>query len=218
MPSIRDITGVVFGRLVAIKLDATKSNERRKYWVCSCSCGAETSVALGNLTAGSVKSCGCLRKEILDKSTHGMYKFDPGLYGVWHKMLERCLKAESSTYANYGGRGVKVCDRWLSIENFIQDMYPRTEGTTLGRIDNDGNYEPSNCRWENVEQQSNNKRTTRLLTHNGRTQSMSQWAREINVPVETLFARLKNKTVESALTMKATGRKGNRLSSEGLED
>ncbi len=202
MRSIKDLTGRVFGRLTVVGLDVSRTNNKRKFWRCLCTCGEESSVTTGNLESGSVKSCGCLRREILDKSTHGLYKADPSLYGIWVKMIERCTKPNSSSYHNYGGRGIKVCDRWLSLENFFSDMHPRVEGTSLGRIDNDGDYEPSNCRWETVDQQANNKQTTRRLTYQGRTQSMSQWAKEFHMPVETLFARLKNKTTEEALTMK----------------
>jgi len=202
MPNIRDMTGQIFGRLTVLELDLGKSNSKRKHWKCLCSCGNETSVSLGNLPSGSVKSCGCLRKEILDKSTHGLYKLDPHVYGIWMKMVERCIKPASTSYKHYGGRGIKVCDRWLSLENFFEDMWPRPENTSLGRIDNDGDYEPENCRWETVEQQANNKQTTRRLTPLGKTQSMSQWAKEYGIPIETLFARLKTKTLEEALTMK----------------
>ena len=202
MPKARNLTGQIFGRLTVIEPDTGRTTSRRKYWKCLCECGTEKSVSLGNLTSENIKSCGCLRKEILDKSTHGLYKIDPSVCGIWAKMVARCTKPESTSYKHYGGRGIKVCDRWLSMENFFMDMGPRPENTSLGRIDNDGDYEPENCRWETVEQQANNKQTTRRFTHLGKTQSMSQWAKEYGIPIETLFARLKTKTLEEALTMK----------------
>lgn len=195
-----DLTGLRYGRLT-VTSRASKDGgpylSGRSYWRCACDCGSTTVVAHGNLRSGSVKSCGCLRAETLDRTTHGLSSLSE--YSVWSKMIRRCTDPKSPNWRHYGGRGIRVDKRWLDLKTFLEDMGPRPEGTTLGRIDNEGDYAPGNCRWETPEQQANNKRTTRRLTFNGRTQSLSQWARDAGMPVETLFARLKKMPIEDAI-------------------
>jgi len=121
--------------------------------------------------------------------THGMD--GTSIYKTWIGLKARCYNKNDKDYKNYGGRGIKVCKRWKnSFENFYNDMGDKPKGMSIDRIDNNGNYEPSNCRWATIEQQNNNKRNNHLLTYNGKTQTITQWSREIKVPVSTLQCRL----------------------------
>lgn len=119
--------------------------------------------------------------------THG-FSYD-GLYATWKAMIRRCRDANYHSYKNYGARGVKVCERWLQIDNFAADMGPRPKGTTLDRIDVDGDYEPTNCRWLSNRQQMNNTRSNVRFTLDGRTQTVHEWATELGVSPRTLATR-----------------------------
>ena len=110
-------------------------------------------------------------------------------YSTWKSMIRRCRDASYDRYPDYGGRGISVCERWLCIDNFIADMGPRPIGTSLDRIDVDGNYEPSNCRWASQKQQTNNTRYNTRFTLNGRTQTVHEWAEELGISPRTLTTR-----------------------------
>jgi hypothetical protein len=132
--------------------------------------------------------------------THGM-SYSPE-YKTWVNMISRCKYPSIRNYKWYGGRGIKVCDRWLTFKNFYEDMGNRPSGKfTLERIDNDGNYEPDNCIWALATDNKNNTRANRKLTFNGKTLSVSQWARELNINKYTIAARLRyGWPVESVLS------------------
>jgi hypothetical protein len=106
-------------------------------------------------------------------------------------MVQRCTSPNNQNYAQYGGRGVTVCDQWLTFANFLADMGDRPEGKTLDRIDNSKGYEPGNCRWATRKEQQRNRRSNRLLTHAGQTKTMAQWAEDLGVPYTRLQGRLK---------------------------
>lgn len=153
--NFRDLTGSVHGRLTVISR-ALNNKYGSSRWNCICECGTETIVTGGNLS-GSVKSCGCLRREVLDHTTHGMT--ETAEFKAWTAMKTRCLNENIVGYKYWGGRGITVCPQWLdSFDQFYADMGPRPDGMTLDRIDNDGNYEPNNCRWVNIAAQNRNKR------------------------------------------------------------
>lgn len=157
-----DLTGMQYGSLLVIKDAGRSPHQGEVLWECVCVCGATTSVRGQMLRSGGVKSCGCLRREVAaeNSSTHGHtrnYRPSP-TYRSWTSMLYRCEDPNYRQHEYYADRGIKVCDRWHRFENFLEDMGERPAGTSLDRVDNDGNYEPGNCRWATPKEQSMNRR------------------------------------------------------------
>lgn len=157
-----NLIGQKFGKLLVIKESSKRGSNGSCYWYCKCACGKELIVPAPSLKRGSSKSCGCWQKENMSlvKSIHrnAVHGKESREYKTWQGMKDRCSRSKASNYKYYGARGIKVCDRWLKFENFLADMGKRPLGTTLDRIDTDGNYEPKNCRWATATQQINNRR------------------------------------------------------------
>lgn len=128
------------------------------------------------------------REGIIMAKTHGMT--DTPTYNSWAAMRKRCLNKRHHAYARYGGKGITICERWGKLENFLSNMGERPEGTTLDRINNDGNYEPGNCRWASWSEQQNNRGNMRMVTINGATKSLSEWSQRSGIPISTIFNRL----------------------------
>lgn len=193
-----NLVGQVFGRLTAV--EDLGIEEGYRAYRCACSCGEETVVAAYRLLHDKgPRSCGCLQREAVTK--HGME--GTRVYNIWQGMKARCEDPTHKSYPNYGGRGIVVCSRWSeSFKDFYDDMSdPPTGEHTLDRLDNDGNYEPSNCRWATPTEQANNRRNSRLLTYYGRTQTLTQWAREYRIHPITLRGRLdRGWSLKQALT------------------
>lgn len=151
-----DIGGRRFGRLVAIRVFDQVFGTHR--WLCQCDCGGQATPTIGALRSSRTQSCGCLRREPrIDNFIHGLNCSDP-TYASWHDMHTRCTNPKSNSFKNYGERGIKICERWNNFMNFLADMGSRPERKVLDRIDNDGNYEPSNCRWATYVESARNTR------------------------------------------------------------
>lgn len=172
--------------------------ERRKsvpYRRCVCACGEVRVVSDDKLKRGLSKSCGCLRVKLLvtRQLKHGLSKTPE--YHAWVQAKNRCTNKKDPSWPRYGGRGIKMCVRWLDattgFENFLSDMGARpTVDSTLERENNDKGYHPLNCVWANQVTQANNRGSNRKITHDGRTMTLTEWSRETGVPVPTLWHRI----------------------------
>lgn len=194
----KDISGQKFGLMTA--LYSVGKNKQGKYtWRCVCDCGIEKDALGTDLRQGKIKSCGCFRdnSQTCFKRTHGMS--DTKVYGVWRGMIQRCTNPKNNRWKDYGGRGIQVCERWLKFENFYEDM-GEPNGLTLDRKDVDGNYSKDNCRWISNLDQQNNRRNNIFVEWEGRTQTIAQWARELEINVDGLRGKLyKGKSFEEAV-------------------
>lgn len=193
--TIIDLTGKKFGRLTVIRQDGRDPYGRIK-WLCACECG-RTKTVIGNLLKnGTTKSCGCLRSEEVKHHgvRHGMSRSK--VYYDWCNMKARCSNSNLPNYKNYGGRGIDVCEQWFDdFQTFYDDVselpYFGEDGYSLDRINNDGDYEPGNVRWANDSTQCNNTRRTILIEYGGEIRSLTEWARELGMPRDTLYYRIK---------------------------
>ena len=200
---LRDLTGKRFGRWTA--LDVAIAHDVRTYvrWRCVCDCGTTKYVAGVSLVNGDSRSCGCMRGEQIKarRTTHGLSRSVE--YSVWRNMHARCHDPKNKAYANYGGRGIRVCDRWGSFEAFLSDMGERPDGMTLERSDNELNYSMENCRWASRAEQQRNTRRTVLVTSQGSTRTLTEWAAVSGIKFSTLAYRLKQGVaVDDALSIK----------------
>lgn len=185
-----DATGERNNRLTALRRVANKGRQPR--WIFRCECGNEVEAAIGAVRSGAIKSCGCLigeanRARLLK---HG-HKGTP-TYLSWQNAKGRCFNPRNKRYYDYGGRGITMCDRWRdSFEAFLEDMGERPDGTSIDRIDNDGNYEPGNCRWATQGQQSGNIRGRARIEHEGAVYSIKEFATLMNVNFDNLRYRIR---------------------------
>jgi len=192
-----DFTEKTFNRWRVIAPAATRPN-RQSYWLCECECGTQKEVSGYALHTGYSKSCGCFNREQTSKANtkHGHSSRDghrtvlSPTYRSWATMLSRCRDPNVVRYPHYGGRGISVCSRWHDFRNFLEDMGERPKGMTLDRINNDGNYEPGNCRWAGDIEQARNKKNTRFLTLDGVTKPLVEWAEDVGIKTETMRQRL----------------------------
>ncbi len=199
---LKDLTGKRFGELrVSHRVE---NLGRATAWECRCSCGATSVVRSADLTRGRQKyaqSCGCKTREAIVRARrrHGMT--DTKVHHIWHGMRQRCQNPSAPAYPRYGGRGIKVCDRWQVFEDFVADMGHPTAEQSIDRIDNDGDYEHGNCRWATAKEQANNRTTNHRIEHDGRSLTISQWARETGIKEAVISARIsKGWPVDKMLT------------------
>ncbi len=209
-----DLQGRKFGRLTVLAVGGRK--HRQLLWRCLCDCGNDTSVTGQLLREGLTRSCGCLQREVTTarSQTHGLRSSKE--YGVWWTMLHRCVDPKSKSYRNYGGRGIKVCERWRDFAAFYEDMGPRpSDQHSIERRENDGDYEADNCFWATKAEQVANKRNTHLITVNGETKHLAEWARLLEATPAAILYRLKRGwTPEQAVTEPIPERPNSKLTAE----
>ena len=199
-----DLTGQRFGRLTVVKKTG-KSVSRDSLWLCRCECGNTHTVRAPDLKSGKTRSCGCLHKEQLSQRsrTHGERRSK--LYIIWGGMKQRCYQEKSISFPYYGGRGISVCEEWRNSFQAFREWSLNNgyeEGLSIDRINVNGNYEPSNCRWVLKTEQSKNRQSNRYLSFSGKTQTLSDWAIETNQSPSCLYQRLRRGwSVEDALTV-----------------
>lgn len=203
---VQILIGEKFGRLTVIK----ELNQKRykcgvlvRMFKCSCSCGGLKIISFSSLRAGKNQSCGCVKSERTSrlKTTHNLSRTTE--YKVWCGIKERCKNFNRQDYHRYGGRGITVCKRWEKFENFYRDMGKKPEGFSIDRINVNGNYEPSNCRWASLIDQANNRRDNSFFTYNGMKKTLSEWSRYLNFSYDLIKGRLRRgwefkKAVETA--------------------
>lgn len=210
-----DLTGQRFGRLTALERVEDKTlpcGVVCVMWRCVCDCGNEKNVWARALRLGETKSCGCAQKEIVskicrDRAKHGCK--GERLYGVWGKMIARCENPHNNRYKYYGANGIKVCKEWRTdylsfrkwaLDNGYDENAKRGE-STIDRIDPSKGYCPENCRFVNSKIQNTHKSDNRILEYNGKSQTITEWAREVGIKKQTLFRRINSGwSIEDALT------------------
>lgn len=193
MPEFVDLTGHKYGKLLVISFSGMKpkcptDTKKSSFWMCQCDCGAIVERSGNSLRSKKMPSCP--KCKVHSSIRHGMWKSRE--YVTWIAMIRRCHTKTEPSYSKYGARGIRVCDRWRErFENFYEDMGPRpSDKHSLDRINNDGNYEPNNCRWVTMKVQGNNRSTNRMIYFNGQSRSMKQWCEHLNLPYSTIGQRI----------------------------
>lgn len=186
-----DLTGHILNSWKILGVDRIDRvpNGTVRFWSCQCLlCGNIRSVSTSSLNAGHSKSCGCARKQNLRHGLSGTREF-----AIWNGMIQRCTNSSLKAYYRYGGRGITVCERWMTFVNFYADMGPSpTKKHSIDRYPNkDGNYEPGNCRWATWKEQQRNKRNNRFLTFHGQTRLAIEWAEIMGLSTDVVYNRLK---------------------------
>lgn len=201
-----DETDNVYGKLTVLSFSRTVARTNKlgggnsiAIWLCQCECGNTVEVSgpqLRRKDNKATRTCGCHRLK------HGHAQGEQSLtYVSWHSMISRCTCPNYNGFVDYGGKGITVCNRWLKFENFLGDMGERpSKNHTIDRKNGSGNYEPGNCQWATKPQQNRNQRTNVWITHNGKTQVLTDWLREIGLHFMTYYTRRKRgKTIKEAL-------------------
>lgn len=190
--------GMRFGYLVVmseVPAHVHPNGKTHRRFLCRCDCGIEKEFLLYSMVSGNTTSCGCsriskkaqtLKRPYIKHGYHGTR-----IYHAWHNMWRRCTESTNDRFANYGGRGITVCDRWQKFENFLADMGEPPPGKTLDRRDNDGNYEPSNCQWATADEQRNNKQGSHHIEIDGITKSITKWIDVLGLGKTTIYRRIK---------------------------
>lgn len=191
----RRIEGQRFGRLV-VEAPARIDRWAQVIWLCRCDCGGQIEARGKHLWSGGTKSCGCFRREHSSfmnlRHGHARSGRVTRTHQSWNSMVGRCTNPRDGRYRDYGGRGIKVCDRWMVFEEFLKDMGERPPGLTLERKDNNAGYSPENCKWATRKEQANNTRRNRVLEFCGERLSVAQWSERLSLNPENVYIRLKN--------------------------
>lgn len=200
MGKLIDLTGLRFGKLTVIgyveNRPVGKRTVMKPYWRCKCDCGNVKDICGDNLRSGASQSCGCeTRRATIERSTkHGFAKRGKNrsrIYSIWASMIRRCTSSTEKAYKYYGERGITVCDEWKDFESFKNWAFANgyDKKLTIDRIDVNGDYEPSNCRWVGMDIQANNTRANVMITLGEITHSMSEWCRILNLNYYAVRAR-----------------------------
>jgi hypothetical protein len=191
---------------------------RQEKWVYLCACGKQVIKTRREVRRGKIKSCGCLNDELrlLRNKKHGYAyrgkKFP--VYHVWHAMIRRCTSSSDHSYPHYGGRGISVCQQWLTFSGFLHDMGIPPPSMSLERKDNNGPYSPENCIWADKNQQMNNTRRNRRIVFQGQNLTLAQWAKVTGIHRTTIASRLRRGlSVQDALAISESWKEG-----KGVED
>jgi hypothetical protein len=201
----KDITGVRFGRLVALE-PSHKNKKGEWFWLCKCDCGEEVIARTSHLNSGSIKSCGCLQRELARARILKDGLSHTRLSSIHYNMMRRCYDESNNQYHNYGGRGITVCEEWKIVSVFREwaEVNGYGEHLTIERIDNNGNYCPENCTWISKEAQANNKQNSLWITYKGETKILKHWADITGINYNTLKDRFNTGwDTEKALTTPA---------------
>ena len=188
---VKDISGQCFGRLTVLSFFSCKYG--RAWWTCKCECGIIKQYPGKSLRTGNTTSCGCYIRQLCAErlATHKLSRVHPVEYRIWKQMRTRCLCSTNPGYKNYGGRGIAICKRWDSFAAFLADMGQRpSQKHQIDRINNNGHYEPSNCRWVTQQTQARNRRSNLVFTHNGETLCLVEWASRVGIHYRTLLTRV----------------------------
>lgn len=198
---IKNLIEQKFGRLIITK-QSGKDKNNHILWLCQCDCGKEKIISSTHLITGHTQSCGCLKNEGNNtKHNHAQNGKLSTIYKAWANMIQRCTNPHTKNYHNYGGRGITICKRWMKFENFLTDMGDTSKGYQIDRIDNNGHYHKSNCRWVTPKQNSRNRRNNRSVTHNRKTQCITAWAEEVGISEYVIYRRLnRGWSIKKALT------------------
>jgi len=189
---LKDHAGLKMGRLEVLSLSARDPAWGNHLWDCRCECGKVKAIGIKSILSGKTRSCGCIFAErFVDPGSEPHGKSKTQVYRTWIDMRKRCNNPKDPNYKHYGGRGISVCERWGNLSSFIEDMGEPEKGFTLDRIDVNGGYEPSNCRWATMKEQANNKRSTKMIEWSGKSQSITQWCEELGVKPSQVRYRLK---------------------------
>ena len=190
-----NLVGQKFGRLTVVYRCGSKNAHAT--WHCTCDCGGSTTSTTGNLRSGGATSCGCNKT----KHGHTVNGVTTPTFKTWHSMIGRCLDTKHKNYFRYGGRGITVDNAWLSFSAFLSDMGVRPHDMTLDRIDNDAGYHKGNCRWADMDTQANNEQSSRHVTVNGTTMTVTQWAKRMGVHAPNIYSHASRKgvTIEAAI-------------------
>ena len=200
---MQNLIGYKFGRLVVLQWQG-KNKQGNNTWLCECECGNKVVVRTADLNNGHTKSCGCLSKDSFRAVITKHEKRNTRLYSVWANMRTRCNNPSAERFDQYGGRGITICKEWERFETFYDWAMANgySNDLSIDRIDNSKGYSPNNCRWASSAEQNSNTRRNHLITSDGKTQTMTQWAEEIGIPARTLESRLNRShwSIERALT------------------
>ncbi|WP_322353969.1 hypothetical protein [Paratractidigestivibacter sp.] len=191
MAKMIDISGKRCNRLTAIK-PVRKTESGNYIWLCRCDCGKECEVEGSCFRSGKQMSCGCYASERIRKANTKHNGFGTRLYEIWRQMHRRCYGEHTKFYKDYGGRGISVCGEWRDFSVFREWAYKNgyAENLTIDRIDVNGNYEPSNCRWATMKQQANNRRSNHIIKYMGQSHTISEWADIIGISQLVLWREL----------------------------